>query len=730
MTDINRLSSYAQVESNDLIPVYSVAAGDTRKVPAASLANVVAGTVLAEVAAAEASVIATRNAYEDLVYPGIYAVAPTVKPHSGAPSADGDRAVILSGGVPVEHVRLSGSWIIPNIDAVQLAGPGGSGLVVTQPAAAGSYPRTLKELAEDWVDILGKVPPAERAAIFAGTSTYDATASLLAARDEAIASGKGMRGPYWGKVFCAGDVDLRGVKNIDIPGPLQIGTAGTPATLTVGGGATSTSWSLRFGDVTNGTSVLSTAPPATPVLRVFGLKRSEVAVAACNYLQLWADATVPTGTSTAYNQIYLDGAQSKVELTDAGGFSWINENTFHSGSIQRLHIVGIGYRHNHNKFSRPVFEGSSVELVYANCATNYIEDARFEDVSASAGWTCDAETYLNKIVVSWSGVGNPRADYAIPTMPIADLGMDNIITTKSLMTHRKNRLFSVGGHSLIVGNATASASVERGVNPAQFGNFTRAVITPSLHGFTVGGSRVIAMSDRIPVANGDTVVFDGDFDGALGRGLVYVYDANMAPLTSEGAGGAYFAAVGFTYSAANGRYGHTVDVTSTAFNGLAGSVIRPEVKYIRVLVYSGAGGFFRSLGASVYSRPLLQPSGEEGSAALRPMGLSLAGAPTNGFAPQSMPIYNSTSQKVGVNAFSLETQLTAALNAGDTSATVASILTAANGDIVGILLTDGTTHWTTVSALAGSTFTIAAIPVGKAAVAGAPVVFNRWVYEP
>ena len=610
------------------------------------------------------------------------------------------------------------------------AGDGSEGLG-SQISAAGSYLRTQKEINEDWVDVLGFVPEAERAAIFTGTSTYDATASLTAAAVAAVALGKGLKAPYWGKMFCAGNVDLRGIKNIEIPGPLQIGTSGTPAMLTVGGGANSSAWCIRFGDVTNGTSVLAAAPPATPVLRVSGLKRSEVSVGSCNYLQLWADAAVSADNSTAYNQIFLNGAQSKVEITDAGGFSWITENEFHAGGIQRLYIVGVGYPHNHNKFNRPVFEGAAVELVYTNCSSNLIEDARFEAVSASLGWTCAANTYLNKIIVSWSGVGNPRADYQVPTMPVSDLGMDNVITTRALMTHRKNRLFSVSQHSLIVGNATVSASTERAVNPDRFNNLIRALITPSLRGFTVATTnRLIALSDRIPVLNGDTVVFDGDYDGSLARAQVVVYDANMNLLTSEGAGGVYFSAPSFTYTAASGLYGHGSDVAASVFNGLAGSVVRSEVKFIRVLIYSAAGGFFRSLGASIYSRQLLQPSGQEGAASLRPMGLSLAGAPTNGFAPGGTTIYNSTSQKVGVNAFSWETQLSAQLNAGDTSATVATILTVANADIVGILLSDGTTHWTTVSGLAGSTFTIAAIPVGKTALAGAPVVFNRWVYAP
>lgn len=58
---------------------------------------------------------------EDRIYPGVYNTPPTLKPHSGAPSADGDRCVILVGGVPMEHLRSGGGWLIPNFDAQQLA---------------------------------------------------------------------------------------------------------------------------------------------------------------------------------------------------------------------------------------------------------------------------------------------------------------------------------------------------------------------------------------------------------------------------------------------------------------------------------------------------------------------------------------------------------------------------------------------------------------------------------
>jgi len=76
--------------------------------------------VIAAVTADETAA-GTVTAIDDRIYPGVYNTPPTNKPRSGAPSADGDRCVILVNGVPTEHVRLGGGWMIPNFDAQQLA---------------------------------------------------------------------------------------------------------------------------------------------------------------------------------------------------------------------------------------------------------------------------------------------------------------------------------------------------------------------------------------------------------------------------------------------------------------------------------------------------------------------------------------------------------------------------------------------------------------------------------
>jgi hypothetical protein len=69
------------------------------------------------------------EAIEDRIYPGVYNVLPTVKPHSGAPCAVGDRCVVIEAGVTSDRVFNGVAWIVPNPDALNLAQSGGAALV-------------------------------------------------------------------------------------------------------------------------------------------------------------------------------------------------------------------------------------------------------------------------------------------------------------------------------------------------------------------------------------------------------------------------------------------------------------------------------------------------------------------------------------------------------------------------------------------------------------------------
>lgn len=579
---------------------------------------------------------------------------------------------------------------------------------------------------QTFIDLLDEIPLGEHAAIYAGTSTYDAAAAAATAAAKAIAQGKGLRLDANGLLMFGSSVDLRGVKHIDIRANIKQ-SAGT---LTIGGFSESGGMRVRLGDVTNADSPLTVAPPAQPVLKIFGASNSLFDLGACNYLQLYADASAggiaAGGRMVAYNNFRITGTLGLLEITDSGtALSYVNENTIQGGRIIRYRVIGVGYKHNHNKLNDPTFEGGSVEITMNGGAhVNRIRGARFESISAAPGITFGEDTYSNSIECSWSGTGNPRSEFN-NSIKISDLGYGNMVATEAAKTFRKTQLFSINGATPIAANAVDSTSTTTNINPAGFAGLgIKAVITPSLGGFEVGAGRLIALSDLIPVSRGDVVSYDCDFDGSKLRTVVYVYGVNMEPLTAEGGGGAFFSQPGMTFNAA-GHYTQGADQPKTIYSG---AVTRNEVAFIRVGFYSGAGGFFRGVSAALHTQALGRGVAE-GAAADKATQRSIAGAPTKGLLPQGYRVWDSVNRRDCYVTYRHETSLTGALAAGATSATVASAGAIANADVCGILLDDGTTHWTAVSALAGATFNIDAIPVGRSAANGARVAFVRWEYS-
>ena len=104
--------------------------------------------------------------------------------------------------------------------------------------------------------------------------------------------------------------------------------------------------------------------------------------------------------------------------------------------------------------------------------------------------------------------------------------------------------------------------------------------------------------------------------------------------------------------------------------------------------------------------------------------ITLPSAPTSGFAPLGEMVSDTDGGSIYICTKSYETKTSGALAGGATSVTVAAIGPVADGDIVGILLDNKKTHWSTVSGLAGSTFTVSALP--SAAASGNRIVFNKW----
>lgn len=618
----------------------------------------------------------------------------------------GNPVAIAPAGDSSEQLRL---------DLASTAEGKGAALVSFKQAGAGAVDRTALEKMREGVvslaDFIG----------FVGNGTNDDRAAVLAARSEALASGRDLWCPPGYTVRLGASTDLGGVKRLRFESNVVIPSG----TLTVGGFFNSGGGRIELADVTNGTSLFAT-PPATPVLRITGVSESFISLGSCNNLQLYADAGVPDNRAVAYNQIRLTGSISLLDLTDSGAASsYVNENFIYADRVFRLKIRGVGYNHNHNKLFHPCMEGEGTELLFQNASMNQVYGARFEAVGASPGVTFDAGSYSNTVLYTWTGAGTPEDQFRI-TIPVADAGRGNMVSSEAATQFRKNRLFAVGPNSGILSTASATTAADPRIAPAANGISpigAPAVIVPSLRGFTPSTFAFIALSDPVAVRQGDVVAWDADYDGDILRPVVYVLDAQMRPLTSPGAGGAFYQQVDAGSLTVDGYY------TSSSPLGVQylkpGVVLRSEVKFIRVGGFLSASGFMRRFSASVYSQPLGRGDTEVDAAQINSI-RALNGAPTQGYVQQGTTIFDRAAKVMRWVSYQHESTLTGALSAGATSATIANGTGLANGDLCGILLDNDTTHWTAVAGLSGATFTIAAIPAGRSAAAGARAVFNRW----
>jgi hypothetical protein len=561
---------------------------------------------------------------------------------------------------------------------------------------------------------------------FVGNGINDDTAAVLAAAQEARSSGRGLECPSGYNIKLVGDVSLKTILNINFKSNIVI----TGGMLSAGGNVNAGKFNLVFQDVTNGTSTLVGSPPATPVLRLTGMSNSAASVGSSNYIQLFAGDDATNERFVAYNQLKITGAVSLLELTDFGTpLSYVNENKIYADRIIRYRIIRNGYPHNHNKLYHPCMEGGDVEITMTGnlVSCNQVYGARFEGVSAAAGVVFGAGTYGNTVTSTWSGTGFAGQQFVSP-IAVSDSGRGNMVTPESAFQFEKTPLFSVGPNSLVVATSTDSSADDPRIAASNGGidNLTvRAILQPGLNAFKASPAfSYIALTEPIPVKLGDAIVWDMDYDGSNGRTVIFALDQNLKPLLSEGVGGAYVSQVNTIFDATHARYIQSANVSAATLNATPATIMRSEVGFIRVGFVLFSLTTMRHIGASLFSQAIGRGAAEGAKFRQRP--LSLDGSPTLGYLPINTTVFDRTAKLTRWVSFQYETRVSGALSAGATSVTVVAISTVANGDIVGIVLDDGSTHWTSVSGLSGSSFTIAAIPVGRSVADGVRIVFNRW----
>lgn len=516
-------------------------------------------------------------------------------------------------------------------------------------------------------------------------------------------------------------VNLRGVGEIDFRAPIRVNPAIVGVPVRLGGLYSSSEKSWRIPAITDGTGDFA-AVPSRPLLEISGLIGSKVFMGAQRYVRISADSTNnATDGATAYNSFELEGVFGLIELTGIGS-GWINENTFQGGRVMRLHILkGAGtYHHNHNTFRNNAFEGEAVDIKIDG-SSNRIEGARFEGTATAPGIEFVAGSDNNVVTCHWSSSLDPAELFTPIRLPINDAGVGNAVMRPQQYEWREIPLVSVSARSGLVASITDSGAPDPRIGAAG-PDADGARLVPGLESITVPAWAHIFTTAMIPVHVGDVAAFRADFDGSKVRTKIYVYDANQKLLTSESGGGPYINQVSAGMS--GGVYMQSTNLAASEIE--AATIARPEVAFIKVAAwFGGVTGPIRSLSAS-----LMVARGGATDRAIAPSIVNnipaLSGAPTAGFVPLGYVVHDTAGNLLRRVTFASETSVTTALAAGATSVTVATAGGIADGDLFGVLLDNGETHWSAISGVSGATFTITAIPTGRSVMAGARAVFNRW----
>jgi hypothetical protein len=358
------------------------------------------------------------------------------------------------------------------------------------------------------------------------------------------------------------------------------------------------------------------------------------------------------------------------------------------------------------------------------------------------------DTDNNTIQQTWISSLKPREKVYKIVINQRDDGLGNDLNRLWSEQYNPVVILNVSGDIPLVRDNVASGGINSSTitglldNLEEVNVFARGNVYPGIESLaSVFGSRNLAQSNKIPTKKGD--IFGVRFKLTQGevRYQVWTYDHDGVLLDDPDA----LADPAAVYQ--GGGYWLTNNLTLNSEDSATGiysfNVENDDVGYIRIAIVNGSSGnTIIEYATAYYFEP---PRGGEraiAKASPKPKNMALPSIPIQGHVPYGAKVEDSTGATNGwMNTFELVTKLTSAVANGGTSVTVDDVAqirpvgNVANGDIVGVLLSDGTTHWSTVSGLSGNTFNISALtsPVGVAGVtglAGATVVFNRWTAIP
>lgn len=527
--------------------------------------------------------------------------------------------------------------------------------------------------------------------------------------------------------------------NIAMEGTLlYTGSANEPA-LVVGTSGTSNA-GVRMELAVNRSSTSDWSNEGSIGIKLFGCAQCDIYIRQAQNFTIGVQA-VGDNQGFSYNTVKfgkINNNKIGVDLTDAGN-GWCNENLWLNGRFNIDSNIGAGkarygvritsthgYTQNANIFLKPSFEIGTggvegIPILMEWGQTNEVIDARHEGNSVTFARVSNNST-------------KNRFSTTNAACPIEDNSSNPVSISTSLYTVQSDK----GTPIWCSGPLHKLANEYDGAG---------AVYIPGLH-FESGSSAVvqraystIVTDNYLDTAQGMAVfvntsmakrfVIRKDVESAFGGRLaIRCYDATGNILTSAGAGHPYVKGTSNAAATWTTNYGGTYFTGSDSTSPFYFTV-GPDVAKIAVIMSAGSAHLrIRSFSIenldgqalTVWSGTDLDPN----------LGFATAPPVTKGVYPQGKVLFSSLAtagQPMGWTCVSRkDTAMRIQANAGDTSLEVTSTTSMVAGDIISIVLDDGSKYYTAIGTVTdGDTVqVIAGIPAGRSAPVGAAVSSNRW----
>ena len=177
-------------------------------------------------------------------------------------------------------------------------------------------------------------------------------------------------------------------------------------------------------------------------LQLSGLKTANIKILWADDVEIMADSDVSSKSSFGYNTLHL-GRVQKLSFNGIGK-GWINENKFFGGRITNLLMSG-SYRHNHNHFYNPTFEGGNINIQSGDF--NYFHNYRGEfGIEVTLGET----TVGNVFIRSWysSSIAYLRGTQSrVPITNWHDKGRENHNLSFNDFFYQREIIYELNAHS-------------------------------------------------------------------------------------------------------------------------------------------------------------------------------------------------------------------------------------------------------------------------------------------